>query len=97
MKWLVHKIDSSPTLNRLLSGISTWLAIQRGLPMLVGTILVAFSCLVFGVTLPLLVSATDSDTLWVLLCLPLFLLHLGILLAFIGFMMAAPLGKGYRE
>jgi len=44
--------DSSPIVNRLLSGTSTWLAVQRGVPMLGGTVLVVISCLAFGVILP---------------------------------------------
>jgi hypothetical protein len=90
-------IDRNRTLAGLLAWISTTLSVQRGLPMLVGTVLVALSCIVTGVVIPVIISSENLSSIWYLLCAPALILHLGIFIAFIGFMMSAPLGKGFRE
>lgn len=90
-------LDKNPTLGKILAGISTTLAYQRGLPMVIGTVLVVVSWIVTGIVMIVLVAAADVETVWLLLCLPATLLHLGVLSGFIGMMMAVPLGQGYKE
>jgi hypothetical protein len=94
---MLRPLDSSPRISRFLRWISTAMAKHRGLPMMVGTGLVIFSALVFGVVIPVLVASNrlDSTVLW--LCLPLALLHLGIFVGFLGFMLSAPLGEAHRS
>jgi hypothetical protein len=97
VSFFTRRIDSSQRLARLLSWISTTLAIRRGLPMLLGTILVVISCLVTGVVIPVIALSEEVADIWLLLCIPALILHLGIFIAFIGFMMSEPLGRGYKE
>lgn len=97
MNFLFSRLDKNPYLARLLAFVSTTLAVQRGLPMLAGTVLVVLSCLASVILLPLVVAITEASGWWLLLLIPALLLHLGVIVAFIGFMMAAPLGKGYHE
>jgi hypothetical protein len=97
MNPLLRAIDQSPLLGKILSAISSGLALQRGLPMVVGTVFIILSLLTSAIILPLIVSSEAVADIWLLLCLPLFLLHIGILSALIGLMLSAPLGRAYRE
>jgi hypothetical protein len=97
VSFFTRRLDSSQRLARLLSWISTTLAINRGLPMLAGTILVVMSCLVTGIVIPIIALTEAVADIWLLLCIPSLILHLGIFIAFIGFMMSEPLGRGYKE
>jgi hypothetical protein len=65
--------------------------------MLLGTILVGLSCAVSVILVPVLVVVLEASGWLLLVLLPVLLLHLGIMVAFIGFMMSVPLGKGYHE
>jgi len=94
---MLRRIDESAVLSRLLSWVSTTLAVNRGLPMLAGTAMVVFSFILSGVFLFVITGADDVPDVWLLLCIPATLLHLGVIIGFIGFMMSAPLGSGYRE
>jgi hypothetical protein len=91
-------IDRNPAVGRLLNWSSAMLAVQPGLPMLGGTVLVVVSCIATGIVIPVIVSSSDEiSSIWYLLCIPALILHLGIFVGFLGFMLSAPLGKGYRE
>lgn len=92
-----RQLDASPRISRFLRWLSTTLAKYRGLPMLLGTILVVMSCVGFGLVLPVLVSAEKIDSALLWLCIPLGVLHLGIFLGFLGFMLSAPLGEAFRS
>lgn len=90
-------IDRSPAIARLLNFTSTMLAVQRGLPMLAGTVLVVVSGIATGIVIPVIISSEGLSSIWYLLCVPALILHLGVFVGFLGFMLAEPLGRGYRE
>ena len=90
-------IDRSTVVAGLLNRVSGTLSVKRGLPMLAGTALVVVSCVATGVVIPVIVNSEDLSSIWYLLCIPALILHLGIFTGFLGFMIARPLGKGYRE
>ncbi len=94
---MLRRLDSSPRISRFIRWLTPALARQRGLPMIIGTIFVFLSFLCFGVVIPALAfsDAIADMVLW--LCLPLCLLHFGLLTALIGFMIATPLGEEYRS
>lgn len=97
MKALLNWVDQNKQLGKLLSAFSALLAVYRGLPMLAGTGLVLLSLIASACLIPLIVNSKDVPDIWLWLCLPALLLHLGIITAFIGFMMSEPLGRGYQE
>ena len=92
---LSARIDSSEGVGRLLVSVSNGLAAQRGLLLLIGTVLIALSLLAHAVVIGALVlsDAVASALAW--LCLPLALLHLGLLIGLTGVLLAVPLGPGY--
>lgn len=94
---LRRRIDASPGFGSALNSLSSSIASQRGVPLLVGTALVALSLVASGLVIVLLVAAgrVDASLFW--LCIPAVLLHLGILVGFVGIMLAVPLGQGYKE
>lgn len=94
---MLRRLDRNQFLSRFLRDISAALAARIGVPMLVGTVLIVSSGLCFAVVIPMLAvtEAVSGMLLW--LCLPLGLLHLGLFLGFLGFMLAAPLGANYRS
>lgn len=95
---IIRWIDSQKQLSNLLSAISGQLAVNRGFPMIVGTGFVILSLFTTLLVIPFMVLLSDNfDSIMLLLCIPATILHLGIIIAFIGFMMSAPLGKGYKE
>jgi hypothetical protein len=79
-KWL----DQSPFLSRLLEKVSAAVTRQRGLPVVVGILLVIVSFIVQAVN----VYADDI----ILELIGVVTLHVGILIALIGFLMAEALG-----
>lgn len=79
-KWL----DQSPFLSRLLEKVSTAVTRQRGLPVVVGILCVIVSLIVQAFN----VYADDI----VLELVGVIALHLGILMALIGLLMAEALG-----
>ncbi len=82
---MFRRIDQSSVLARLLERLSASLARQRGLPIVLGVILVAIS---FVVSLINVYSPSQAlDLLWTLTH------HLGLLLALIGLLMVEPLGQ----
>lgn len=97
MSSLLNYLDKSPRVGRLLAGLSTFLANQRGLPMLAGTVLTVISAIVTAIVMVIIVSSDQVASIWLLLCLPAGLLHLAVFIGFLGFMLAAPLGQGYGD
>lgn len=93
---MLRQIDRSPRISELLRNLSSGLASRLGLPMLVGTVLILVSGLCFTLTVPLLVLIENANAAWLMLCIPLGILHLGLFLGFLGFMLATPLGAEYR-
>jgi hypothetical protein len=82
---MMRRLDESPFLNRMLQTVSTRMAKQRGLPVVVGIAMILVSMLV-----GLLNVALDSkilDALYVILH------DGGIVVALIGLLMVEPLGK----
>lgn len=94
---MLKRLDESGRLSRLLEVFSTALSSRRGLPMLVGFSFIIISFFCMALLLPLLVIADRIPSIWLWLCLPFGLLYAGILLGFLGFMLATPLGEGYQE
>lgn len=82
---MFKRIDKSSFLIRTLERLSTLLARQRGLPVIVGVVLVAI-----GMILQLINIAAGSTVLEVahVVCQ-----NLGIILALVGLLLAEPLGK----
>lgn len=82
---MFKRIDRSPALARLLEHLSATLARQRGLPIIIGVLLVAVSFIIQLVNV-----ATPSQTLDLLWTITL---HIGLLSALIGLLMVEPLGQ----
>lgn len=82
---MFKRIDRSPTLARLLEHLSATLARQRGLPIIIGVLLVAVSFIIQLVNV-----ANPSQTLDLLWTITL---HVGLLSALIGLLMVEPLGQ----
>ncbi len=93
---MLRRIDRSPQISQLLRQVSSTFASRLGVPMLVGTGLIILSGGCFLVIIPLLVIAEGANAAWLLVCLPLGLLYIGLFLGFLGFMLATPLGAEYR-
>ena len=82
---MFRRIDRSPFLSRLLEKLSTLLARQRGLPVVVG-----IGFVIVGFVLQLLDIYTDNRLIQVLGLVA----HCGgVLIALIGLLLAEPLGK----
>ena len=97
MQPLVVRVDSSGGLSWLIDAISSSMATQRGLPMLVGVAILIVSWIAHGVVLVILVASNRFDSYLYLLCAPFSLLHVGVLAGFIGTLIAIPLGQGYKD
>jgi hypothetical protein len=78
-------LDQSPHLSKLISRISTLLAKQRGLPVVIGIVVI-----VVGFGFQLIAAYTGSRLLDIL---GLIAHNLGVLIALIGLLLADPLGK----
>lgn len=78
-------IDRSPLLARLLESLSSTLAKRRGLPVVLGVLLVIISFIVQLINLA--APSSVLDLIWTIT------LHGGVLLALIGFMLVEPLGR----
>jgi hypothetical protein len=82
---MFKRIDQSPALARLIERLSTLLARQRGLPVVIGIALVILSFVI-----QLIEVYTESR---VLELIGVITLNVGILTALVGLLMAEPLGK----
>ena len=94
---LLARVDSSGSLSSLIDSLSSSMASQRGLPLVVGTGILVLSLVTHVIVLVALVStdAYDRNLYW--LCIPFSLLHIGVLAGFTGAMLATPLGQSYRD
>ncbi len=92
-----HRIDSSRRLSRLINRVSSLMATQRGLLLLIGTVLVTLGFAAQGLVILLLVTRHGYSSALYWLCLPSVLLFLGVLAGFVGIMLATPLGQGYKD
>jgi hypothetical protein len=90
-------VDSSGRLSNAINSLSSSMATQRGLLLVVGTGILALSLVTSGVVLVLMVSTDKFDRSLYWLCIPFALLHLGVLAGFTGLMLATPLGQGYKD
>ena len=93
----VMRVDSSPRLSRLINAISSSMATQRGVPILIGIGILLASWIAHGIVLVVLVSTDALDSHLYLLCIPFSLLHISVLAGFIGTLVAIPLGQGYQD
>ena len=82
---MFKRIDQSPTLARLIERLSSILARQRGLPVVIGIALIIVSFII-----QLIEVYAESR---VLELIGVITLNVGILAALIGLLMAEPLGK----
>jgi hypothetical protein len=94
---LITRFDASPRLSVMIDSLSSAMATQRGLPLLIGTVLLFVSWIAHAVVLAILVSSNTFDSQLYLLCIPFTILHVGLLAGFIGMMVATPLGQGYKD
>lgn len=93
----VRRIDASEQLSGVINSLSSSMATQRGLPILVGTGFLVASVIAHALVLAILVSRDGYDRNLYWLCIPFTLLHVGILAGFTGTMLAIPLGQGYKD
>lgn len=82
---MFKRIDRSPAIARLLENLSAAMARQRGLPIVIGVILVAVSFVI-----QLINVSNPSQTLELLWTITH---HVGLLFALIGLLMVEPLGQ----
>jgi hypothetical protein len=94
---LLARVDSSGSLSNLIDSLSSSMASQRGLPLIVGTGILVLSLVTTAIVLVALVSTDAYDRNLYLLCIPFSLLHIGVLAGFTGAMLATPLGQSYRD
>jgi hypothetical protein len=82
---MFRRIDRSPAIARLLENLSAAMARQRGLPIVIGVILVTVSFVIqlINVSNP----SQTLDLLWTITH------HVGLLFALIGLLMVEPLGQ----
>lgn len=82
---MFKRIDRSPALARLLERMSASLARQRGLPVVLGVLLVAISFVVQLINV--FTPSQTLDLIWTITH------HLGLLFALIGLLVVEPLGQ----
>jgi hypothetical protein len=83
---LLARFDKSERIAKLLDGTSDWLAPRRGVPIMIAIALIVIS---FLIQIALLVIDHPIAEL----C-GFTVLHLGILIALIGILLAEPIGRG---
>ena len=82
---MFKRIDRSPTLARFLERLSATLARQRGLPVIIGVLLIAISFVVQLVNV--YAPSQTLDLVWTITH------HLGLIIALIGLLLVQPLGN----
>lgn len=82
---MFKRLDRSPFLMKFLTRMSDLLSRQRGLPVVVGIVLVVVGTTVQAINVPV-----DND---ILALLGVLISGVGILIALIGLLLATPLGK----
>jgi hypothetical protein len=99
--WLLapvfQQLDASSQLSSMVNSLSSSMATQRGLPLLIGTGLLLISLVAHGLVLAIMVSSDEFGRNLYWLCIPFTLLHVGVLAGFTGAMLAIPLGQGYKD
>jgi hypothetical protein len=93
----IQQMDASPYLSSLINSLSSAMATQRGLPLLIGTGLLVLSLITHALVLMILVASDDFGRNLYWLCIPFTLMHVGVLAGFTGAMLAIPLGQGYKD
>jgi hypothetical protein len=94
---LGRQVDSSGTLSNLIDQLSSSMATQRGLLLMIGTGLLVVSLLIHFAVLVMMVASDSFDRNLYWLCIPFTLVHAGVLIGFTGAMLATPLGQGYKD
>ncbi|MBN1565041.1 MAG: hypothetical protein JXA10_14445 [Anaerolineae bacterium] len=94
---VLMRIDSSQDLSNTINSLSSSMASQRGLPLIIGTVLLVLSLIVHGIVIVGLVATDSFDKNLYWLCIPFTILHAGVLAGFTGAMLAIPLGQSYRD
>jgi hypothetical protein len=94
---VLARIDESRKLSALINTLSSSMATQRGLLLMIGTGLVISSLIMHWLILVIMVASSSFDRHLYWLCVPFGMLHMGVLVGFIGIMFAVPLGQGYRS
>lgn len=94
---LIKRMDSSSSLSVFINRLSSSMATQRGLLLMIGTGILILSLVVQALVMIILVSTKSFDRDLYLLCIPFTLLHVGVLVGFTGIMLAVPLGQGYKD
>jgi small GTP-binding protein len=87
---LGRRFDSSDTLSSLINQLSSSMATQRGLLLMIGTGLLVVSLLVHFAVVVMMVASGSFDRNLYWLCIPFTLVHAGVLIGFTGAMLAAP-------
>lgn len=82
---MFKRIDRSPTLARMLERLSATLARQRGLPVVIGVLLIGISFIVH-----LIGMGSPSQLLSLIWSITH---HLGLIIAFVGLLLIEPLGR----
>lgn len=94
---VLKRIDKSRRLSTVISSLSSSMATQRGLLLMLGTGIVLLSLVAHGVMLVMMVATGSFDRHLYWLCIPFTLFHVGVLSGFVGIMLAVPLGQGYKS
>lgn len=82
---MFRRIDRSSSIARFLESLSAWLAKRRGLPILIGVLLIVISFVISLIAV--YVPSPLLSVLWSLTH------HLGIIIALIGLLLVQPLGN----
>ena len=82
---MFRRIDRSNAISRFLEKLSAWLAQRRGLPIVIGVVLIVISFVIslIGVYAP----SQALNLLWAITH------HLGVIIALIGLLLVQPLGN----
>ncbi|MCD4687258.1 MAG: hypothetical protein K8S97_15120 [Anaerolineae bacterium] len=94
---MLARVDESDKLSDLINTLSSSMATQRGLLVMIGTGVVLSSLIAHGLILIIMVTTSDFGRYLYWLCIPFTMLHIGVLIGFVGIMLAVPLGQGYRS
>ncbi|WP_162910074.1 hypothetical protein [Aggregatilinea lenta] len=73
------------------------MATQRGLLLMIGVGLLLVSLVLHIGALVIMVSVGGFGTALYWLCIPFVMFHFAVFVAFVGVMLAVPLGQGYSD
>ncbi len=94
---VVARIDASSFLSNWINQISSSMATQRGMLLMIGTGMLVVSLVANALVVVIMVATKSFDRTLYWLCIPFGLMHIGVLLGFTGTMLATPLGQGYKD